>query len=200
MSIIPALPEAVPTFGNRISRQSSALLLRMLGWRWEGEFPNLPRCVVIVGPHTSNWDFVVAILMMGALGIRVTWIGKHTIFRWPFGRLFRYLGGIPVDRSAPQGLVEQVTVQYSSNDRMIVAIAPEGTRSRTERWRTGFYHIAAGAQVPVVPVYLDFRRKRAGAGRAVMPTDDQDGDIQRLKDFYAPYGASARRSEYYGIR
>ena len=200
MSIVPDVPESVPRRGSRASRWCFKLLLRIMGWAFEGAFPNLSRFVLIGGPHTSNWDFVVAMVIMGALGVRVTWIGKHTIFVWPFASLLRHLGGLPVDRSAAQGLVEQVSRQFESTERLIVGIAPEGTRRLTEHWKTGFYHIAVAAGVPIVPAYLDFQRKRVGTGSPVMPTQDMESDLRQLKAFYAPFAASARRPEWYGIQ
>ena len=198
MKPLPAIPEDLPTRGNRFTRRVWQLLLHLIGWDFEGTVPNLPRFVIIGAPHTSNWDFVVAMLIIGTLGMRVTWLGKHTIFRWPLGVLLRRLGGIPVDRSKSHGIVDQATEAFSHTDQLVVGMAPEGTRRRTRQWKTGFYHIAAGAGVPIVPAYLDFRRKRVGMGSPVMPTNDLKRDLGTLQEFYAPYARGARRPELYG--
>ena len=197
MKPLPELPASVPSRGGRISRRCWQLLLDLMGWEFEGTVPNLSRFVVIGAPHTSNWDFVVAMSIIGALGLRVTWLAKHTIFRWPLGLLLRQLGGVPVDRRKSHGLVEQATQAFSREAGLVVGIAPEGTRRRTERWKTGFYHIASGAGVPIVPAYLDFSRKRVGMGTPLMPTGDLEADLRRLKEFYAPYAHAARRPEWY---
>ena len=131
-------------------------LLRALRWRIEGEIPNVAKFVLIVAPHTSNWDFVIGIVAKWALGIRVTFLGKNTLFRFPFGAAMRALGGVPVDRSASHDVVRDIVAEFARRERMILALAPEGTRKHVERWRTGFYHIARGAGVPILSVALNY--------------------------------------------
>ena len=189
----PSLGEAVPRRGNRHVRKFWRAALHGAGWDVEGTLPDLAKFVVIGAPHTSNWDFVVAMPILWALGVEARWIGKHTIFRWPFARLLRYFGGMPVKRSEHHGSVERVIDIFNHKERLVLAVAPEGTRKRVTRWKTGFYHIAVGAGVPIVPAYFDYPRRRVGFGAPFSPTGDVDADIQSLRAFYTPYAHSGRR-------
>ncbi len=158
--------------------------LRLFGWRAEGSLPG-PKCVLIAAPHTSNWDFPVGLLTLGALGIRGRWVGKHTIFRWPVGWLMRKLGGIPLNREHTRNFVQWVIDEFERRRELVIVLTPEGTRSRTEHWRTGFYFIAVGARVPIVLGYLDYARKRAGVGLVLWPSGDLEADLRTIGDFYA---------------
>ena len=184
---IPELGDAVPARGNRFSRGFWRVALHMAGWDFEGEIPNLSKFVIIAAPHTSNWDFLIVMSIALALGLDAHWIGKHTLFRWPLGRLLHWLGGIPVVRSEQRGVVAQVVDAFEGHDRLVFAIAPEGTRKRVDRWKTGFYHIALGASVPIFPAYFDYPRKVVGVGPPLMPSGDLEDDIESLKAFYAPF-------------
>ena len=156
-------------------------MLTLLGWRFEGEIPNVPRCVVIVAPHTSNWDFVIGLAALLALDLRVTWLGKHQIFRAPFGLLWRGLGGVAVDRSAPIGVVEQAAAVLAPTRSAFLAIAPEGTRRKVERWKSGFWRIARAAGVPILPVALDYRTRAVAFGELYTPTADYAADLTALQ-------------------
>lgn len=173
--------------GNWLSRGLGKAVLKMMRWDIEGELPNLPKMVVIGAPHTSNWDFVVAIAVLLALGLDARWLGKHTIFRAPFGPLMRWLGGIPVDRSARHGVVDQTIAMFDQRDRFVVGVAPEGTRKRVERWKTGFYRVAQGAGVPIVPAYFDYPRRVLGFGPPFDLSGDLEADMQYLQAFYIPF-------------
>ena len=186
MSLL-TLGNAIPRRGTRFSRGFWSAALRMAGWEVEGEIPNLPKFVIIGAPHTSNWDFPVAMSLVLALGLDAHWIGKHTLFRWPFGGLLRWFGGMPVVRSERRGMVAQVIDIFEGRERMIFGLSPEGTRKRVDQWKTGFYHIALGAGVPIVPGYFDYPRKVVGFGPLLMPSGDIEADIDTLKAFYAPY-------------
>lgn len=181
---LPVLAEEIPRSGGPISRALGRLILAILDWRVEGDMPNLPKFVLIVAPHTSNWDFPIGMGAKLALGLRASWVGKHTIFRWPFGGLLKSLGGIPVDRSATNDIVQQVVGEFARRDRMVFALAPEGTRTKVERWKTGFYHIARGAGVPIVPVALDFAARVIRILPAVSPSGDVDGDTAALRALF----------------
>ena len=183
----PTLGEAVPARGNRLSRGLGKAVLKIMRWDLEGELPNLPKFLIIGAPHTSNWDFVLAIAALLALGLEARWLGKDTIFRPPFGRLMRWLGGIPVDRKARHGVVAQTIDAFAQRDRFVVGVAPEGTRKRVEHWKTGFYHVAQGAGVPIVPAYFDYPRKVLGFGPLFEPTGNLEADLEILKAFYAPF-------------
>ena len=131
-------------------RWASIIFLKIVGWKVEGRAPDLPRYVMTAAPHTSNWDFVYALLVSCNLGIRINLMTKKEIFRWPFGPFLKFVGAVPVDRSKSNGLVDQVVQAFGRNERLVVAIAPAGTRKKVPYWRTGFYHMAKGAGVPIV--------------------------------------------------
>jgi 1-acyl-sn-glycerol-3-phosphate acyltransferase len=181
----PELPPSLPRRGNWFSRTVAQFGMRLFGWTVTGCLPDIKKAVIIVAPHTSNWDFIVGVLAMFALSIRVSFLGKDTLFRPPFGLLFRWLGGFPVDRSSPSGVVEQTVDEFNRATTLALALSPEGTRSRSTRWRTGFYHIAVGAVVPIVPVALDFANKNIRLGQPVEMTGEMEADLAGLESFFA---------------
>jgi len=178
---IPALGPAVPSRGGSVLRFLGRAILAALGWRLEGEIPNVPRCVVIVAPHTSNWDFVIGLATLLALDLRVTWLGKHQIFRGPFGPLWRALGGVAVDRSAAHGVVERAATVLAPPHTTFLAVAPEGTRRKVEQWKSGFWRIARAAGVPIFPVAFDFRKRAVVFGALYTPTADYEADLAALQ-------------------
>ncbi len=180
---VPLLPAVIPQVGGPRSRAIGAWILRRWGWGFEGTFPALPKFVVVVAPHTSNWDFVVGVVAKFAIGIEAVWIGKDTLFRWPAGPWLRRIGGIPVDRSAPNAVVQTIVDAFAQHDAMVFVLAPEGTRKRVERWRSGYWHIAHDAGVPMIPVGFDFARRRIVIGAAVAPSDDLAADEHVLREF-----------------
>jgi 1-acyl-sn-glycerol-3-phosphate acyltransferase len=188
---LPVLGDAIPRRGNRISSAVGRYLLRLAGWRFEGSVPNIPRFVLIVAPHTSNWDFLLGITVMFALRLQVSWMAKSSVFRGPLGVVMRWLGGIPIDRSSRHGVVTQIIQEFNRRAQFILAITPEGTRRPVDRWRTGFYHIAHGAGVPILPLAFDFRLKVISIGKPFFPTGDVDADLQALRSFYT--GVTGRR-------
>jgi len=159
-------------------------ILALFGWRAVGSLADFPKCVIVVAPHTSNWDFPVLVLVAIALRLKVTWMGKHTLFRPPFGGIMRRLGGLPIDRSARHNMVEQAVESFRTHDRLLLVITPEGTRKRAPYWRSGFYHVALGAQVPMALAFADYRRKVGGIGGMMMPSGDIDADMALIRDFY----------------
>lgn len=181
---VPPLPAQAPRFGGVLSRALGRAVLALLGWRVEGEVPNLPRLVAVVAPHTCTMDLLVGLAVVLALGVRVSWLGKHTIFRGPLGALLRRIGGIAVDRRAPEGVVAEAVEMFRRADRLYLALAVEGTRRRVERWKTGFHRIAVGAGVPVVPVWLDYRSRRVGIGPPLVPRGELAADLARLAAFF----------------
>lgn len=193
--LIPPVGDEVPRRGNFISGAIARALMLLTGWRFEGALPNLPRFVLIVAPHTSNWDFPAGLMAMFGLGIRGTFLGKDTLFRRPFGFFFRWLGGIPVDRSSPNNVVEQTIGYFRTRDRIILALSPEGTRKKIPRWRTGFYWVAVGAGVPIVPVAFDFPRKRFVLHPPQTMTGNAEKDLAHLHGFFN--AAQAFRPENY---
>ncbi len=156
----------------------------MAGWRLVGELPELKKYVVIIGPHTSNWDFFIFVLVKMVYQLDVMFIGKHTIFIGPFGWALRKLGGIPVDRSSPHNVVDQIVNEFNTRDRMIFGLSPEGTRSYLDHWKSGFYHIAIKAKVPVQTAFLDIDTHTLGWGPLFYLTGDKDKDLEKIASFY----------------
>lgn len=169
---------------SRFAKWLIGFSFRLSGWRLEGTRPGYEKFLAIGAHHTSNWDFLLMLAVAFGFDINVRWMGKDSLFRWPWGWFFRFCGGVPVDRSKSQNLVEQSIEQFREHDKFVIAIAPEGTRKKSSHWKTGFYHIAAGAGVPIVMAFLDFRRKAAGLGPTLMPTGDIEADFQKIREFY----------------
>ncbi len=178
-------------------RRLAALWFRLSGWKIRGDLPPVPKYVAVGAPHTSNWDFLVMLGVMTVKGVRVSFIGKHTLFRWPFEGLMRRLGGIPVRRDVRESVVEQMAAAFDAADELILVIAPEGTRGRSDHWKSGFYHIARQAGVPLLPGKIDYPAKLVTFGEPLTPTGDVPGDMDALRSFFAgargKYPASASR-------
>lgn len=161
-------------------------VLKIAGWKTRGALPTgLKKCVMIAAPHTSNWDLPFTLMTALALDIKIYWMGKDTIFAWPFRGLMMWLGGIPVDRSKANDMVAASVRALNEAGSLVLVVPPEGTRSRTTYWKTGFYWIAHGANVPILLGYLDFAKKEGGIARAFMPTGDIEKDMAEIKTFYA---------------
>ena len=175
----------IPLRGSAFLRGAGRMLLAAMGWRIEGELPDMPKFVIAVAPHTSNWDFVVGMAAMFALDLKLEFLGKHTLFLGPFAPFFRWVGGIPVDRSAPHGVVGQAVAAFAAVDRRILAIAPEGTRRRGAAFRSGFLYIARGARVPVVLAALDYEARCVRLGPTFTPDEDVEAERRRLEAHFA---------------
>ena len=184
-SRFPTLPVEVPQVRSWWRRPFGIFGLWLMGWRIEGNFPTTSRFVVIVAPHTSNWDFVVGILTYFALSLDANWMAKHTALRGPWGPLGRYLGAVPVDRSQAGNVVQSSNAEFAKRAKMMLVIAPEGTRSAVEGWKKGYHHIALAAGVPIVPVALDFGHRRVLIGEPLSPCRDYEADYTRLKSFFS---------------
>ncbi len=159
--------------------------LDLLGWDVEGAAPDAPKYVIIAAPHTTNWDLPVTLGVAWVLGIDASFAAKHTLFEGPFGWFFRALGGVPIDRRAKLDQVQQLVEMFRARERMVLVIAPEGTRGATGYWKSGFYWVARGARVPIALGYLDYRRKRGGVGDAFVPGESLDDDVERIRRFYS---------------
>jgi 1-acyl-sn-glycerol-3-phosphate acyltransferase len=182
---IPVIGPNIPARGNAFSRHVAMFLLRLTGWRFTGDaVPDVKKMVIIVAPHTSNWDFPTGIMAMYALGIRGTFLGKDTLFRFPLGILMRWLGGFPVDRLSKQNVVAQTAALVQRLDRVLIVLSPEGTRSRTEKWRTGFWWIAHETQIPILPVAFNFRTKEFHFFPAFHTTSNVEADVQSLRKLF----------------
>jgi 1-acyl-sn-glycerol-3-phosphate acyltransferase len=171
-----------PNRGNRFSRWVGRVGMRVLGgWRVEGELPQTRQAIIPVAPHTSNWDFFVGVFIKLALGMKLSFLGKHTIFRFPVRRLLIWLGGIPLNRGTAQGVVAQMVEEFKRRDELMLALSPEGTRKKVDEWRKGFLHIAKATGVPVVPIALDFSRKVLEIRPPMLITGDIDEELLRVK-------------------
>jgi len=167
-------------------KQSMArAFLRLSGWAFEGSLPRSRRYVLIAAPHTSNWDFVYMIAIALSLGVRLHWMGKASLFDSPLGGLYRALGGIPIRRDVASNVVEQSAARFAGVEDLVLAVPAEGTRALAGTWRSGFYHIARLADVPIVLGYLDYARKRGGLGPELRPSGDLRADMDRIRAFYA---------------
>lgn len=169
-----------PDRGNRIA----AIILRLIGWRISGRLPDEPRYVLIVAPHTSNWDFPVGVVAKFTLGLEATWLGKHTLFRFPVAGLLRWLGGEPIDRSTRHGTTHDAIQRFRDRAEWILVISPEGTRKRVAEWKTGFHRIAHGAGVPIVPVSFDWSTRTITLMDPFRTSDDCDADVRALRGLF----------------
>lgn len=172
-----------PTSG-RFAYYLGRAWMALFGWDVEEPGPTVPKAIIIATPHTSNWDLPHMLAAAFVYRIRVNWLGKHTLFKGPFGWFFRWLGGIPVDRTSPHGVVGQVADRLVAADKLFIAVPPSGTRARRDHWKSGFYWIAYTAQVPVICGYLDFTRRRANLGYTFVPTGDVKADMDKVRAFY----------------
>ena len=177
----------MPRRGGALRAASGRALLRLLGWRLEAGLPDLPKFVVIAAPHSSNWDFPIGIGAAFALRLDFNFVGKSELFRGPLGPLMRALGGLPVDRHHPEGFVAQLVALFAARETLVLAMAPEGTRKPVTRWKSGFYRVALGAGVPIVPAYFDNGRRRIGFGPPLQPSGDAERDIAELRNYYARF-------------
>jgi 1-acyl-sn-glycerol-3-phosphate acyltransferase len=196
MMPLPALGPAVPRTHGRFIAGLGRWALSFAGWKIEGSFPDCPKMMLIVAPHTSNWDFPVGLMAKFALRLEARFVAKHSLFWWPFGVLLRALGGIPVNRAAAGDVVEDAERAYRERDQLLLVITPEGTRARVERWKSGFHRIARAAGVPVVLAVIDYSCKVVRFGPAFQATDDYDGDLAAMQAHIT--AAMAKHPERYG--
>jgi len=183
---IPEIGGSIPRRGCRPCRALGRVVMRVGGWSFTGTIPDLAKAVIIVAPHTSNWDFVIGVAGMFALDLDLRFLGKHSLFGGPLAPIMRALGGIPVDRSLPGGgVVDEMVALFRSSDAMLLALSPEGTRTAVERWHRGFHHVAAGADVPILPVALDYGCRKIRFGPPHIPSQDIERDLCELEEFFA---------------
>ncbi|MEP7156311.1 MAG: 1-acyl-sn-glycerol-3-phosphate acyltransferase [Betaproteobacteria bacterium] len=187
------VPASYQRRGGVVGKALGNFLFHLAGWRIEGDLPDVPKVLIAVAPHTSNWDFIVGVLALLTLDIKISFLGKHTIFRGWFGRWVRSMGGIPVDRAQPHGVVGETVAAFAATDKLVLAMAPEGTRQLDKGFKTGFLRIAHAAQVPVLLAYFDFERRVVGFGPMFTPSGDVDGDMKIILDFYRPMHGKYRK-------
>ena len=173
-----------PSLLSRIVRRLLVALYRWKGWRIEGERPDVDKFVILGAPHTSNWDFIFFLGATHDLGIRPSFMGKASLFKWPMTRFMLDMGGVPVDRSKRANYVDQVAQAFAEAEDLALVIAPEGSRTFRGDWRSGFYHIAMAAGVPIVPAWVNNETLRGGLGEPIVPTGDYGADLARIAAFY----------------
>lgn len=169
-------------------------ILARTGWRVTGAFPRERRLVIVAAPHTSNWDFVIAVLVMYAYDLHINWLGKHSLFRWPLGPLMRVLGGVAVNRQRADGVAVQVAERMSDADHMWLIITPEGTRKAVSRWKSGFLRIAAAAECPLLLVSLDYSHRELKLGEEITVSphlasdaDELEAQLAAIQHYYRRY-------------
>ena len=187
--VVLALPPSAPRMPrNRFLEGLGRGVLRLGGWRMVGAFPDLPKFVLIAAPHSSNWDGVWGAAVKLGMGVKLSILGKDALIRIPLlGRILRWQGVIPVDRSAPHGVVGQAAQAIRDADRMWYAIAPEGTRKWVEQWKPGFWRIAHGAGVPVLMAYFHYPERVIGIGPLFHPSGDMQADMAAVRQWYRPW-------------
>lgn len=187
----PAMPERLPASMPQLAPHAGRRLVRWFvtacGWKLRGEFPDVARLVLIAAPHSSLWDGIWGLLIKIAIGADVSFMAKRELFVGPLGWILRQLGGIPIERSATRGVVEQISARFGGQPKLWIGIAPEGTRKPVKKWRSGFWHIARAAGVPILPVYFHYPERTIGIGPLFHPSADVDADIRKLREFYAPW-------------
>lgn len=181
-------PKVAPPPARNLSQHIARRILHLWGWKLFSNLPPKQPLVLTAAPHTSNWDFVFAMLVLWGLGLNANWLGKRSLFRPPFGWIMRIWGGIPVDRSKNNSLVDQVAAKFKQRPHMRLLITPEGTRSRREYWHTGFYRIAQAAKIPIALGYIDGKLKEVGFAGMLYPSGDIEKDFVLLREFYQGWG------------
>lgn len=176
--------ENVPQRGNSFTKWLGASVLNIMGWKITGQFPQASKVVFIGLPHTSNWDFIIALSAMQAVGLRASWMMKKEAFFWPLGGLFKKLGGVPIDRKSKSDLTTQMSDWFEANDKAYLGITPEGTRSKVETLKKGYLRIAYAAKVPVFLVAIDAERKEVALDKVWTLTGDIDVDNRDIKAYY----------------
>lgn len=184
--IDPATARPAPSrgLGSDVVRAISRVFLKLGGWKMQGNWPDVSKMVLVAAPHTSNWDGLNMLAAAGYYRIRLRWMGKKSLTQGPFGGLIRALGCVPIDRSASHDVVKAMREQFAAETHMVLAIPPEGTRSRVSEWKSGFYHIAVGADVPIVLSVLDYKRRTMSIAAIIHPSGDYDADLPAIRGFY----------------
>lgn len=180
-------PDHLPRRHSRLMKWLGARVLGAMGWTSEGEVPNVPQFVACVAPHTSNWDVVICAGYMFREQLLLSFLAKHTLFFWPLSLLMRWLGAFPVNRGMAGGIVGGVIDRFAQEKKLIVALAPEGTRKAGSSFKAGFIHMALGAKVPILLVTLDNARKVVKIGELFTPTGDVEADLDRIAKYYQPH-------------
>lgn len=185
-------PPQMPRSPQTAMRRFFGWVLRTCGWKLVGQFPDVPKLVFVAAPHSSWWDGLWGLMFKAAVGLDASFMAKKELFSGPLGWLLRRMGGIPIERSAAHGVVEQMVARFAANDRLWLGIAAEGTRKTVTKWKSGFWQIAREAGVPVMTLYFHYPEKTIGIGPLFTLTDDRDADIARIREFYRPWRGKNR--------
>ena len=169
---------------NRFSYLFAKTVLKLIGWKIDSTHPLEKKYILIAAPHTSNWDLPIMLIISIVVGVQFNWVAKDTIFKGWFGKYMRWLGGIPVNRRSRTNFTDQVIEIFNKSKNLIIVVAPTGTRSYTEYWKSGFYHIAKGAKVPITFGYLDYGKKVGGFKPGFMPSGNIEEDFKLIRNFY----------------
>ena len=191
-SSFPSPPPNMPRLAPSAAGDLCRWIYTSCGWRVAGEIPDAPKLVVIVAPHSTNWDVIWGLLLKVGLRLDIRFIGKRQAFFWPLGSLLRSFGGIPIDRSAAHGVVGEMAGLFAQQERLWLALAPEGTRKKVQKWKSGFWHIARKAGVPILPAYFHYPQRTIGFGPLFHPSDDLDADMAKIREFYRPWQGKNR--------
>ena len=177
----PLLGDAVPQRKHPIRTLIGRVVFKLIGWKLEGNLPNRSKLVLVALPHSSNFDFILALSVIWGWGLKLNYMGKHTLFKFPHGFFFRAVGGIPVDRRSPQGLIEKMTSEFNARSSLMLGIAPEGTRNSDGTLKAGFARIAIAANVPVVPVIVNYKTKTLTLGTPITDLSSVESIIAAVK-------------------
>lgn len=185
--IDPSAAKPAPSRGpfSQFVRVCCIAFLKLTGWRMQGDWPPIDKMVLVAAPHTSNWDGLQMLVAAGYYRIRLRWMGKKSLTTGPFGWFIKALGCVPIDRSQSNDVVSTMAAAFSATNRMVLAIPPEGTRARVSEWKSGFYHIAVAANVPIVLSVLDYRTKTMSIAGVVHPSGDYEADLPVIRSYYA---------------
>jgi len=193
-----ARPAHARGFGGEIVRWICALYLRLGGWKLRGDWPALDKAVLVAAPHTSNWDGINMLATAGYYRVKLRWMGKKSLTEGPFGGIIKWLGCVPIDRSAANDVVRAMADVFATEQKIVLAIPPEGTRSATKAWKTGFYHIAREAGVPLVLSVLDYGTKTVSLAAIVHPSGDYEADLPVIQSYYA--NAKGKKADQFTLR
>jgi len=182
-----AIPECAPRAGSALLAWIGRCGLHFVGWRVTGKLPEAEKLIVVAAPHRSNWDWVIGVCGLWAMRLKFSYFIKDTAMIWPLSILIRGTGGIPIDRSNPKGLIDQIIQAFRRPGKLYFAITPEGTRKEGARWKTGFLRIAYATDVPVVPMVIDYQAKEFSLHTPFELSDDIETDLDTVLNFYKPY-------------
>ena len=180
-------PENMPTIKGHRRKKLGQFIFRVLGWKFEGELPNEPKLIVAGAPHTSNWDFLIALAVILSFGVKMSVLMKKEAFFWPISKVWNWFGFIPVDRNASTGLVGEAVKHFDSHSKLWVGVTPEGTRSKTKQWKTGFLRIAHQAKVPILLMSIDYPSKTWRFGRVIQTSGDHDKDLAEIQEYFSAF-------------